>query len=391
MSKRALSLFVLGACFAIAVAPILQMVLPIVREPPLAGVLTEAVRPAIGLGAIGNEKFQKDFVKWFDQHYGFRPTATRVDNSINFHVFQETRPEQAVKVGREGALFLNEQIWFHNRTDDPSVGIEKFSRNLKAVQELLAARGKYLVVMILPSKSSVYPERVPRGWSLPLPAPRPADERVYRAFVRSLDRAGATYIDGRALAEQEFPGPLRDRVYSATGRHLNAPASCRILDEAIKLARPHLPDVTIPPLDCTSWMAPADSVEGEEFDLFRLANVWASPPTMDVPRMKLVDEIAPFDRRPGLMVVGSSFAWRPVFEAERTKTFGRIHLFYYNKTVVDRDGRPFYPVPPPHSEAWRALVDPKILYLLPCPEEFLPDHNGDFLAELLEELTDKRE
>lgn len=388
-AKRILELSFVAIIFALLVVPAINMVRPFLSQEPLYGVVANEQRPPLRLADVGSEEFQRRFSRWFDKNYGIRPTAARIDNSINYHVFHETRAEQPVKVGPSQMLFLNEQLWFHNRHDDPRAGIERFARAARKAQDLLAARGKSLVVMVIPSKTTVYRESVPSEWTLPLPTPRPCDEQVYGAFVRQLVREGVTFVDGRALVDREFPPEKRDRVYSRTGRHLNAVPACRLVQDALDLARPQVQGATIPPIDCSYTMGPAtDFVQGEETDLHRLLNIWTPRPNVPIAYMTLPPERIPVSERADLLVVGSSFAWRTVFEAERNKAFGRIHLFYYNKTVVDRDGRPFYPVPSPKSEEWRRLVFEKKVFLLPTPEEFLPDHNGDFLQELIDALSE---
>jgi hypothetical protein len=117
------------------------------------------------------------------------------------------------------------------------------------------------------------------------------------------------------------------------------------------------------------------SIDAEEYDLFKLLNIWTPPPTNPVPVTLTTTELIPRDRRPSAMVLGSSFGWKFVHEAERTHALGHVYLHYYLSTLVDLDGGPHRGVAL-RSNEWQDLVSATTLFLAPVPEEYLV-HDGE--------------
>lgn len=381
---RPLQIAVLALGLALLVLPTTAMVVPWATERPLQGAIVPAERPPLRLEGLWSEKYQKGLTAWFEQRYGLRATATRFDNSLSYYVLGETRPEKPVKVGRERVLFLDEHVFFHNRRDTPHAQSAKMARLARMAQAALAARGKAMVFVVLPAKPTYYPDAFPRGWSLPLGRERPCDAAVVRPFIEAFEREGVIFVDGRAVIAAE--GLERELVYPRTGRHLAAPAVCPILERALSRAREILVDAELPPLDCRYARAVPASLWDEEFDLLRLLNVWGAKPEA-VAQMVKVEERLPRERRVDTLVVGSSFSWRIIYEAQRNHALGDITLLYYNRSVAAHgDSEPSDPVPRPGSEAWRRLVLDKKLFLLPLPEEYLPLHNADFLLQVVDAL-----
>ena len=381
--KRLAKLAMLGSCLLVLIAPVITMVHPFVHEEPLGGVVPPEQREPLSLHGVWTEHWQAKLRGWFEQSYGFKPSLVRLDNSIGYYALHETRPDKTVRIGEGDWLFLAGQVDFDNQTTDARESVIVHARKIRAAQDALAARGKVLVFMILPSKTSLFPEKMPTRWVAPLGSPRPWQTMSYEPFVAELERTGALFVDGpRLLAPLLHDKP--DVLYSQWGRHLNPPASCLVLEAALALARPRLPDKTIPPLDCSYDMKPVRPWS-EELDLFRLLNVWAPTPAVDIPTMRAVPDTVPLASRADVLVVGSSFGGRTIREIDRNHTFGTTHFFYYNASV-EVLGQPLYPLPKPGSAEWRALALSKDLILLPVPQEFIPS-DGAFLDSVIEALA----
>lgn len=382
--KTSLHLGLVACCLAVLVVPAVATIAPIWPQRPIAGVEEEAVRPRLQAAALLSEAYQRAFTTWFEQRYGARPAAVRLDNSISYWLFGEARPEKRVRVGRDRVLFLDEQLYFYNGAHRPDAAA--WAARAARAQALLHARGKELVVILLPSKAMVWEDALPPGWVTPLAAPRPCEVNVARAFPRALADAGVTFVDGRAEL-RELARRDRGAVYTRVGRHLTAAAACLVLERALELARPRLASKTIPALDCSFDMHPGASLDDEEVDLWRLLEVWGGLPTTPFPHMREVREAVPRAERPDTLVVGSSFGRKLVGEALRNKALGQTHFYYYNRTFVDREADVEYPLE--HgSPRWRATTFEKDLYLLAVLEEYLPDDGKEFLEQVIAHLED---
>jgi hypothetical protein len=376
--KRALQVVVLVVGLMLLVLPTANMLWPFYVERPLQGALAVRARPTLTAQSAFDEQFQKGFTAWYEQSYGVRATATRFDNEINFALLHETRPEKPVHVGRDDVLFLDEHLWFYSSRTDGRVASDAFAKLARLVQNALDQQGKELLVLVVPAKTTFYAAEVPPRWTLDLGSKRPSETLLYEPFVEALAREGVRFVDGRKLLLTELAG-RRELAYLPTGRHLNAPGACLILEKGLDLVRERVP---VTPLDCRFESVRLPNLDEEEFDLLRLLNGFADKPANAIPQVLHLPDRAPAKDAPDALFVGSSFAWRIIKEAERNHAFGKTACFYYNKTVALRDGSPDFPVPAADSPEWRELVFGRRLIVLPLPEEYLPLHDADFLLQL---------
>jgi|GEM_PF-3694586 len=375
MRDQALRLALVVLCFGILLVPTVNTLVPFLPQDPVHGVEESAQRPPVSGRGLFDESFQKGFVAWYEQHYGARAWATRIDNSIPFHLFGELPPDKTVRVGRDGVLFLDHQVNYYNRTDQPDAAA--FARKLKEAQTLLLARNKALVAMLMPTKAVIWPDAIPPAWVLPLGHPRPVSQRISEPFVREIRAAGAMFVDGRQVVRERGLAP--DMIYTRVGRHLSTPATCGILDEAAKLARAHLRDVELPPLDCRYELKTGLDPMAEELDLYRVSNVWRRPFPDPIPVGVTVAESVARERRPNLLVTGTSFGWKVVYEAERNKAFRRVYYHYYGATLVTRGEPDAVTSMKLASDAWRDVIESSDMIVMPIAEEYLMEDGADFL------------
>lgn len=376
----ALRVLFVALCLVILTAPALNMIVPVFAQAPLVGAVAKLSRPAVTLPSLLTESYQRAFSAYFERAYGARPLATQLDNSLDYWVFGEAAPTGRVRVGTQGTLYLDEQLSYLNRRDAPAA--ETIAAKIARAQRLLLAQGKVLVVMVEPTKTTVWPEDVPPGFRLDGASASGVRSRISDPYVAALTRANVLFVDGRA-AVASLP---REAVYARTGRHVTPAAACAILAAALELARPLVHAAEIPPADCRYEMKAGGRLD-EDFDLFLLLNVWAPHPTNAVPIMEPAAERVPRERRADAMVVGSSFGWNIVYQAERTHAVGHLYFHYYSTTLEDRDGGPARPVPLRSAE-WQALIASTTLFFYPIPEEFLIQDAEPFVDAVIATYAD---
>lgn len=376
----ALRVLFVALCLVILTTPALNMVMPLFAQAPLVGAVAKLSRPAMTLSSFFAESYQRAFSAYFEREYGARPLATRLDNSLNYWVFGEAASTGRVRVGTHDTLYLDEQLSYLNRRDAPAV--QTIAAKIARAQRLLLAEGKVLVVMVEPTKTSVWPDDVPAGWRLDGATAAGVRSRISEPYVAALTRANVLFVDGRAVVAS-LP---REAVYTRTGRHVSPAASCAILAAALELARPLVNSAEIPPVDCRYEMKAGGRLD-EDFDLYLLLNIWAPHPTNAVPIMEPAPERVPRERRADAMVVGSSFGWNIVYQAERIHALRHLYFHYYSTTLEDRDGGPPRRVPLRSAE-WQALLASTTLFLYPIPEEFLIQDAEPFIDAVISTYAD---
>lgn len=375
--KNALRLLLVATFVAVCLVPTVHMAWPLLEEKALEGVMEEKKRPELALSGLFSEAFQRGFTSWYEQHYGLRPSLTRLDNSIFYYGFHEARPEKLIRIGRGDILYISDHVNFWNDRSEHDLG--KLARRIKAAQEALHRHGIELVFMTNPTKAVVWPEALPPAWLDPtLPSPRPSEVRRTQ-FPIELARAGVTFVDGwklvEGLAQRE-----REAVYTRTGRHLSSPAGCMITEEALRLARPSLAGVKLPVLDCSYVMSGDMSIVEEEYDLWRLLNIIAPRTPAKMPAMRFdLPKVEPVSELPATLVVGSSFGWKVTKELERNHAVRDLQLYYYNRRVVAWPSMVDSPLPVGSPE-WKELMLKKQLVLYVVPEEYLADDEAEFFV-----------
>jgi len=350
-----------------------------IEDAPLFGVEVDAKTPKLTLREVWTESFQRDAMLWFEQNWGLRGYAVRTDNTIVHGLFGEARSGQAV-VGRGGVLISDEDVKYVNRVDPPEPSIAQ-AKNIARIQRKLRARGKVVIPVIIPSKTSFFRAAIPDGWKRRGSYARP-DENLYGAFTRALRAEGAAFVDGRALLGAEMPD---DHVFAPTGRHWRMSAGCRVLQAALDAARPDLPELGDDRFDCTTRVDPHASIEDEDYDLFRLLNVWEDKPAgIDVE--VLAAPKAPGSLRIPTIFVGSSFVWKFVRVSRELEVFQPSLFYYYDSSVVDTTTLMITKKVEPFTDDWRKDTFSKRLFIVGILETYIPSDGERFLAELEKEI-----
>jgi hypothetical protein len=134
-------------------------------DRPLGGAYEEPKKPAISIANIFNGNFQNEFEKYFNYNLRGRATMSRIYNQIIYGLFKSTT-NNILLTGKDGYLF--EAGYPLTYLDEPA---ENQKQNLydkmvtlASLQKTLERMGKYLFVIITPSKASIYPEHLPNDY-----------------------------------------------------------------------------------------------------------------------------------------------------------------------------------------------------------------------------------
>jgi len=344
-----------------------------------------AKKPDFSLARVKSEEFQKDATSWFDQHWGLRGVAIKTDNTINDSLFHETRTGQPVRILENGVLINPEDITYLNRTDGPEETI-KAAKKFAVVQRRMREKGKLLLPMILPSKTSFIRDDVPPAWRRE-GAVGMTDQTVYGAFVDTLKQENALFVDGRAVLHGFGDG--RFDVFPRTGRHWDTRAACFVLQHVTDKARKDVPRLGDAQVDCHTKNAPLPGLGDEEYDLFRLLNIWAPRPA-DVPVYVVDGKKGGEPFKVPTLFIGSSFLWKMVRLSRELEVYRPSLFYYYDRTVFETEHETIVGKVEPFTPKWREETFSKDLYVMDVLETYLPVQGQDFLSELEKELDDPR-
>lgn len=382
--RRAADAVLVCVYLALAALPAIAMKARI-ADHALNGVLPRAPYPRPTLTGVRSEQYQAQLTQWLERKLGLRAWSIWIDNTILYHAFGETKGGSNVKVGRGGMLFERDDIAYFDKNGellpDPR-DLDRLAADIARLEALLRARGKAIVPVFVPSKTSLYPDRVSPPWTRDLGAPRPSTEHVYLAMKRALVAHGVAFVDGIELL-RAAPAP-RDALWGRQARHFSGYAGCL----CVRAALARYAELTgTPPVDypCVQRWEPMAEDHGD-LDLYRLLNAWGVPRD---PRVSSADHgprpARPAPQAPRTLWIASSFGWVTFGDAVRSGRLPEIHLDYYNSTVHDAEGGEL----PVHAfdARWNELFPTRDLYVLELFETYLgPPHYfaADVVAALLE-------
>ena len=366
------------AYLVVAGLPVFAMLAEI--EPrPLEGAFPPAPSPTLTLAGVRSEQYQTQLVQWFEGSLGLRALSVRLDNTLLYHVFGETKFDSHVRIGSDDFLFERDDITYYNRSGaqlPAARDFDKLADDIARLQAVLRARGKSLVPLFVPSKTTFYPDKVPPLWTRDIGQPRPSTERLYLTMKRALDARGVVYVDGiELLLGSAAP---RDLLWGRQARHFSAYAGCLLVHAA--LAR-HAELTRTPPLDypCVPELGRAHRAH-PDVDLFRLLNAWRADRDWtgrNVDHTPVPNRPAP--HAPRTMWIATSFGWVMTDEGARSGRLPETHLAYYNGTLFDMGRGYSYPIKA-FDDTWNAAFPTRDLYVLELFETYLAPSNY-FIAD----------
>jgi hypothetical protein len=365
---------------ALAALPFVAMKLH-AGDHAIAGRLPPAPYPQRSFAALKNETFQRAYTDWFESKLGFKGYAIATDNSILFHLFHETKPGSAVKLGDDGVLFNDEDTAYYNKNGawlPAPPRVDQLATKIAALQSQLRARGRALVPVLTPTKTTVYRDKIADQWRRPLGEPRPSELTIYEAFRRALIAKHVEFVDARAML---LSGQLaRDDVWRPYARHWSDYGACVVM-KAVAARYAALTDRAPLPYDCT-LARQEQPLTHDDFDLWRLLNIWSPPEPDRVEPVAIHSDHSPVAAPPNLLVIGTSFCWNLMRDAGKARVFGTVHMDYYDKTLVPWPDGAWSQVQPGTPE-WRRVFLGADLYVFDLFEGYLLSPDDTYVDTFL--------
>lgn len=372
---------------ALATLPILAMAIGL-KGREVFGALQPAPRPTPTWTAVTSEKFQHGFTAWFESTLGLKGTSIALDNAALYHLFRETKPGAPVVIGDDDVLFLNEDVAYFS-TDSlwlkPEY-VNEVAGKIANVQHRFAAEGRAFVPMIIPSKTSLWRDKLPARWRMIEGEPA-SDERVYGELKRALARHGVAFVDGRALMTQSTM--QRELLFAPDARHWSNYSACLAMREVARVYG-ELTHRPMPPYECSLVTRGGRRFADVDYDLWRLLNSYGVKTGSPVIATVAHPNATPTTSGPSVLFTGSSFCWQLAADADSTGMFGLLTVNYYNKTFAKLGTETKVE---PGTDVWRENVLGKDLYVLDLFETYFGTYGAyseQFLNDLLAELERPR-
>ena len=174
--KKIIKLAVLLLLLLILWTPLLQSQFKFIDETTTTEKRTVAELPKF---EIKNPyKYLSDFVKYFNDNFGFRNTLIGVNNLIEFNLLNTSTTAKVI-IGQNGWLYYNQD----NTIEDylglvpfSEKNLEEMAKNLELWNKMLKDKNIFFLLVIAPNKNTIYPEYLPENLKRSFPAKTRLDQ-----------------------------------------------------------------------------------------------------------------------------------------------------------------------------------------------------------------------
>lgn len=319
-------------------------------------------KPALpfSVEALMKRSWQKRLEIRAKKESGLWAPLLSLGNEIFIAIFGQTSAfyNGSVLYGREGYLFQAAHLGGFNRSERfRGKKTEARYRAFKELQDLLAERGKTLVLVLTPNLIALYPELVPDIFRDPR---REARASEYLQTKQLLDRLGVQYVDTFAELEKLKSGsPIR--FFTRSGSHWNDLGSCLAL-QAINSRLQELGGARFREFSCESWRL-EKTPRGKDRDLVEIVNLffperfYAPAPYVDIQFKEPQPE-----RAPRVLLVGTSYLFALSEHIHDWKLSSDQILYFYYRQWRRGGQRKFFNLRKPEID-WQAILDRDLILI----------------------------
>ncbi len=133
-----------------------------------------AVFPLLSQEGVTVENYPIYFENWLNDHLPFRNQLIQANSMADFFVFHDTISSNAI-LGKDGWIFYANKRYMKEAPINDYLGINLFSeeelasiaQNFMETKEIIEADGGQFLIVLSPSKMSIYPEQLPDRFGEP--------------------------------------------------------------------------------------------------------------------------------------------------------------------------------------------------------------------------------
>lgn len=340
---------------ALLFLPMLQTFFHFVNEKPLDGAFVEAKKPVITPKTLFNETAQDSLMTWCTEQTGFRKPMIRLNNQLLYSAFGKVSAIGPVK-GNDDYTFI-EESYIISYTGETYLGnetIEKNTRQIKLIQDMLRTKGITLLPVFVLGKASYYPELIPEKYIA-----KRHETNNYQEYLKAFDEQGVEMIDfNRWLCARK--GSEAHPIYCNLSAHWTVYAASLAMDSLVH----YMEDKTqqeqahfhIEGFDTTYLM-------NQDDDLYRMMNLLLPMKhnTIDQPKFGFTEGY-----KPRVLAISDSYWWT-VYAwnvALPQNLFRPGDFWFYNKTVYPERT----PIQNVESVDYKQEIEDQEFVLLVCTE-----------------------
>lgn len=363
---------------------LLGLLIPLIQErvkfmtvKKLNGAFELKAFPQFSWSSWFNGVYQPDLEVALDQNMLIRPAFIRVNNQINYSIFNFASAKNVV-IGKDGYLFEEGYIKSYLGDEVVNEGAIKLKiEKAKYVQRELEKRGKHLLILLVPGKASFYPEYIPDRY-----LPERKKTTYYDLYSQYLPSSGLNYIDLKGYflkLKNKTPFPL----YPKQGVHWSNYGACLAMDSIVNYIKYDL-KINLPTVSFKEVEAPV-MWRDTDYDIATGMNLMFAIPHNQMGYPKVVFESDSNKIKPNVLTIGDSYFWNLIGLGLNTHVFNNNAFWYYNKVA---HVAPYPERPIESSELLREIEKQDIILLLQT-EVYYNNIGMGFIESAYEQLKNK--
>jgi alginate O-acetyltransferase complex protein AlgJ len=355
-------------------------------EYGLGGVEEQMPKPQWTATNWFNGTFQRQFEERLIRRIGFRGLLVRIDNQINYSLFNFPASGRGTRViiGKDRWLF--EQTYL-DRYNSSKIAAEEDNRDrmqkLVRLQNVLRQRGKGFLVVLTPSKVELYSEYLPPDKVVPGRHLRASD---YDKMAPLLDEYRIPWLDVPRFF-RELKKQSDTPLFPKGGVHWNYYGAALVTTQIIDTLERQM-GRNFAQMVCEGTRVDNQAF-GTDNDLGDLLNIltwrWDQGPQVHPILKPIADATA---LKPRLLFVGDSFIFTLTHLMQTNHLFSEATTFYYYKRRFDYPAGTTAPIDHDRLDL-AAEIDRVDAVILEINEYWLPKIGFGFVEPALEALEKK--
>lgn len=277
---------------------------------------------------ITSGKYQNHFEKWFLHNCGLWEILVKIQNTLNYHIFQIVSSRYGGETLMGAGHALHDRVYLMDRNGLPYGRDKKIltldpdvqAQQLKKLQDYFEAQGKTFLVVIHPTKPLVHPEWVSGDEKL-----SEVRERYFPKLEKQIKARGVNYFHLMVSEnEKEFP------IFSKSGAHMTSYGKCLSAKGIVDFVSQR--NGSMSRIDCKldGKLVPP---YGEDLDLLRLLNAWKTEQSISLVPSFTLEKAEPLKHSQArLLALGTSYVFGLIKAFEQAHTFGTTDFIFYKKS-----------------------------------------------------------
>ena len=268
--------------------------------------------------------YQTNYDKYFNDHLGFKNLFVRLNNQIQFSLFDKTSVKKTI-VGKDGYLFEKTYITeFYGQNYIGEEQVKQETKGLKEIQDYFKKKNIDFFPVILTGKGSYFSEYIPNRFVTK------NKQTNYQEIANQLSREGVFYMDLHKYF-LELKKTSKYPLYPKTGIHWTQLGATIAIDTVLKTIEKRN-NIDLVDYDYSD-IKYCDTLRNTDNDIGEAMNLMWEPDYNKMAYPNIKYDTKKQYKKINILMIGDSYCFN-ILRTNILQTVGnKVELWYYNKGI----------------------------------------------------------